>query len=38
MKVKESTLDNKGKIAIAVLGIGAAGALAYWLYKKFSKP
>lgn len=38
MEVKESSLHNKGKIALAVLGIGAAGALAYWLYQKFSKP
>lgn len=38
MEVKESSLHNKGKIALAVLGIGAAGALAYWLYKKFSEP
>lgn len=38
MTIKESLPESKGKIIIAALGIAAAGALTYWLVRKFKNP
>ena len=38
MTIKEFLAESKGKIIIAALGIAAAGALTYWLVRKFKNP
>lgn len=35
MSLKESIIENKGKIAVGILGITAVGVLVFCLKKKF---